>query len=121
MSSLKEKKVEDYYALSPTEYRVLESFILKQNAGSNGVMKQTLSLGLQRSSDPPTAEILRLEFHGVTHLRLLQPDLSLISISHIEISPGEDVPRCTRGYYVRDPSQQEVIRFCCEDFSATVA
>ena len=115
-----QRKIDEYYELSPTQFGVVQSLVLQQCFDANDVMKQSLFLVLRRSLDHPANDMLRLEFYGVRHLEVGQPDLSLVTLPHLEILLGRDVPTCTDPYYVRDPSQNRVIRFHCEDFVASV-
>ncbi|NJA04224.1 hypothetical protein HC024_00490 [Methylococcaceae bacterium WWC4] len=115
---MQSENIDRYYELSPTQYSVVESLSLKQEFDSDNVMRQTLSVVMKKTLDYPSKDALRLDFFGVRNLKLNQPDWSLISIPHIEILLGGDVPRCTEKYYVHDPSQEQVIRFSCEDFHA---
>lgn len=118
MVVMQTEKIDRYYALSPTQYSVVESFLLGQGFNSENEMKQTISIVMKKTLDSPSKEALRLNFYGVRNLKLNQPDWSLISIPHVEIMLGRDVPGCTEQFYVRDPSQEQVIRFSCDDFQA---
>lgn len=116
MIMMQREKIDRYYELSPTQYSVVETLLLKQGFDSDNVMKQSLSIVMKKPLDHPSKEVMYLDFFGIRNLELNQPDWSLISIPHIEIVLGIDVPNCAEQYYVRDPSQERVIRFSCEDF-----
>lgn len=116
MSDL-EPKIRAYYNLQPTDYPVSQSIVLSQGIGPNGVCEQTLSMVLQKEL-ASTAPSLRLEFYGVRKLVLQQPEWSLISIGHIEIAIPTGLRNVESNILVRDPEQEQIIRFECRDFEA---
>ena len=108
-----------YYALKPAQYSVLASLTLSQGLDDAGVCEQSLSLLMQQEFGR-SGPCLHLEFHGVRNLMLQQPELSLMSIGHIQISAGSEGPNIQSKYLVRDPEQERVIWFECRDFVSYV-
>jgi hypothetical protein len=113
-------RVRDYYALRPADYHVLSLMTLSQQLGPEGVCEQVLRLVLQKDFASAEAS-LHLEFLGVRKLAFEQPEWSLISVGHIEISLGREVVGSIGNFFVRDTDQERVLRFECRDFSAHVA
>ena len=111
--------VEEYYRLQPTSYTTLRSLQLTQTSGPAGVCEQRLSIVLSKDINPEDT-CLHTEFHGVRNLQLNQPDWSLISIGHLEIVVGRDIPDINSNYLVRDPEQERILWFECREFTAFV-
>ena len=68
-----------------------------------------------------TGDCLHVEFYGVRQLNLHQPDWSLITIGHLEILDGKELPSIESSYLVRDPEQERIVWFECRDFNAFIA
>lgn len=109
-------QLEQYYSCNPADYTILESLTLSQRLDRSGVMKQFLSVVLMRSSNKMT---LSLTFIGVSKLEFKQPTLSQISF-WIEILEGADLPMVESNFLVRDPEQERVVFFECDDFEIVV-
>lgn len=109
-------QLERYYSCKPADFTVLDSLTLSQGLDSSGVMKQFLSVALLRSSDNTT---LSLTFIGVSKLEIKQPALSQISF-WIEILDGADLPMVESNFLVRDPEQERVVFFECDDFEIVI-
>jgi len=112
-----EDKIAAYYRLMPTEYPFLSSFTIRQAMGIRGVMEQSVTIVLNKSHDDDTRS-LRVEFFGVRQLEIRQPELSQISLPHLEILSAIDLPQVQGRYLVRDPEQGRIVWFACSDFLA---
>ncbi len=114
-----ESKIRDYYDLKPTRFPALHSLTISQAISPSGVCEQTVSVVL--GTDIETTEgRLHVEFYGVRRFALQQPDWSLVTLSHIEILRGREIPNCDGNYLVRDPEQERIIWFECRDFKALI-
>jgi hypothetical protein len=111
--------IREYYELRPTEYSVVRTMTISQGIGPTGICEQTLSLVLQKELGSP-GKSLFIEFHGVRNLLLRQPEWSLISMGHIEISAPSELQKYSSTLLVRDSDQEQIIRFECRDFEAHV-
>ncbi len=114
-----ESKIRDYYSLRPTQYSTLQSLTLSQGTGPSGVCEQSVSLVLSKGGNDED-ECLHIDFFGVRHLIIQQPDWSLITIGHVEVLAGSKVPKVTGNYLVRDPEQERILWFECMDFNAVI-
>ena len=119
MTNDSDVKIAAYYRLNPTQYTFVTSLSIRQGIGLNGVMEQSVIIVLQKSYDDATPS-LRLEFTGVRRLEIQQPELSQISLAHVEISSGETLPQVREKYLVRDAEQERIVWFECRDFEAVV-
>lgn len=117
MTQAVDDKISEYYALKPTEYTLLESLTIRQGFGATGIMQQSLSIVLCKDSGDSNTK-LSLDFIGVRRLEIKQPELSQITLSHVEILPGYSLPQVESEYLVRDPEQERILRFECGDFEA---
>lgn len=117
-----EEKINEYYALEPTKYSVLESIKLMYSENIDEQVSLGLLAILAPTGKSERKHRLRLEFFGVRSLVFAQPSWSQISIPHLELLNGETITGIeNRGtYYVRDPSQDQILRFWCNDFVAKI-
>lgn len=119
MNDTPEEKVAAYYAIKPTQYKMLKSLTISQSLGVNGYMEQRLSLVLEyEQKDHP--ECLYMDFWGVTGLQIEQPATSHIVLPLVEIVLGKNLPDFEGTYLVRDPEQTRFLWFVCRDFCAVV-
>lgn len=109
-------KIDNYYALQPTRYRVLKSVTLAQVANSaTHEMQQQISLILAKD-DTFLGDMLYLEFSGVRNLKLTQPTWSLITFSDLNISSVrlDD----NKSVFIICDNEEDVLSFQCDDFIA---
>lgn len=111
--------ISEYYRLNPTQYFVLRSLSMTQGISSNGVCEQSLSMILAKASGDKGPS-LHLSFRGVRNCEFQQPEWSEMSIGHLEIISGSEVASVSGRYFVRDASQERIIRFECNDFDSHV-
>lgn len=109
--------IREYYRLKPTQFTILRSIAMTQGVGARGICEQSLSVVLSKELGDRTPS-LRLTFHGVRNLVFEQPDWSQISIGHLEIMAGRDGQNVHGNYLVRDPDQERIVQFECDDFDA---
>lgn len=121
MSLIIQQQIDAYYGFSPRRYDVIETFLLKQAFNRINVMQQIISLVMKKSLESVSDEALYIDFYGVKYLKFTQPELSLISIPHLEILPTNDELKFMGAFYVHDPSQEQVIQFFCEDFQVATS
>lgn len=112
--------ISEYYRLGPTQFTKLQSLALTQGISISGVCEQSLSMVLSKDLQEGSLK-LYLEFRGVMNLEFQQPQWSEISIGHLEIISGSDIANIYGRYLVRDPDQERIIWFECNDFDAYVA
>jgi len=119
MSAELEAKIEEYYSLAPSRFRVLKSITLAQDIdAATGEMQQTMSLSLARD-DGFNGEILHIELFGVRNLKLQQPTWSLITLSNLEILQAPPTSKYDRRYVVLD-AEEGIVSCSCHDFYAVV-
>lgn len=119
MTHAVDSKISEYYALRPTAYTSLESLTIRQGFGPSGVLEQYLSIALCKDGGDSDTRLL-LEFAGVRRLEIRQPELSQITLPHVEILPGYSLPHINSEYLVRDPEQERILWFECRDFEARI-
>ncbi len=107
----------EYYRLQPTQFTKLQSLMITQGIRRNGICEQSLSLVLSKELDSDGPK-LYLSFRGVRNLTFQQPEWSEISIGHLEILAGSEIPNLSSRYLVRDPEQERIVWFECSDFDA---
>lgn len=113
------EKIRAYYDLRPTNYPVVHSIRLFQEIGSAGACEQALSIVLQKEFGS-VEKCLCLDFLGVRELSLHQPQWSLISIAHLEITLAAKPIASGGTLLVSDADQDQIIRFLCRDFAAQI-
>lgn len=114
-----EAKIEEYYSLKPSQFRVLKSATLTQAIDtSSGEMQQHFSLVLARD-DSFSGEMLHLELFGVRNLKLQQPAWSLVTLSNVEIIQAPPTGKYDQRYVVLD-SEEGIISCSFHDFCAAV-
>jgi hypothetical protein len=111
--------IDEYYRLQPTQFTVLQSLAITQGITGNGICEQSLSLVLSTELNDACSR-LYLSFRGVRNFEFRQPEWSQISIGHLEILRGSEVPNVSSQYLVRDPEQEKILWFECKDFDARV-
>ena len=116
----RDRRISEYYRLSPTLFTVLQSMMIVQGIGSDGVCKQSLSIVLSQQPGNGTPS-LHLTFRGVRQFTFQQPEWSQMSIGHLEICAGTTIPGVNESYLVRDPDQECIVSFECDDFEAVLA
>lgn len=112
--------ISDYYQLGPTQFTKLQSLAVTQGISKRGVCEQSLSMVLSKELEDDSLK-LYLSFRGVRNLEVRQPSWSEISIGHLEILSGSGVANISGRYLVRDPEQERIIWFECDNFDAYVA
>ena len=112
-------KICNYYELKPTHFPVVGSLSFLQAIGNAGACEQILSLIMQKEFGNSDVQ-LHITFYGVRNLVFQQPPWSLISIGHMEILLGSELPKIESNYLVRDPEQERIIWFECRDFEAFI-
>ncbi len=112
-------KIEEYLALKPYRFRVLQPATLAQAVDeASGAMQQHLSLVLA-SDDGFNGDSLYLELADVRNLKLQQPGWSLITLSNLVIREASPPGRYDRKYVVLD-AEEDIISRSCDDFAAAV-
>src|SRR5262245_9895204 len=114
-----ESKIDDYYRLSPVDYTVVRAIVFSQGIATTGVCEQNLGLVLGKSMEY-VGDSLHIDFYGVRKLIIRQPEWSLVSIGHVQIALGVELPNVEGNFLVRDSSQDEILRLECRDFDAEI-